>query len=227
MGTQYHFTMEPQTTVCIPNEEHGLDVICATQWIDFTQIAISQCLNLPENKINMTVKRLGGGYGGKGSRCSMVACAAALASYKIQRPVRFVLTLEANMTAIGRRYACISDYEVEVNKMGKIQRLTNRCAEDAGCYISEPVQAITVPYFKNCYDKRSFDMINKTVVTDATSHTFCRGPGGTEAIAMIETIMEHIAHVTGVDPIDVRMANIPPDNPVIKHATDFIAEIGM
>ncbi len=56
LGGQYHYTMESLQTVVIPIED-GLEVYAATQWIDLTQIAIASCLNIPNNTINMKVRR--------------------------------------------------------------------------------------------------------------------------------------------------------------------------
>ena len=67
--------------------------------------------------INIKVRRLGGGYGGKISRSGLVATACALAAHKLHRPVRLVMSLETNMAAIGKRSDAAFDYEVSDDKV--------------------------------------------------------------------------------------------------------------
>lgn len=62
--------------------------------------------------INMKLRRVGGGYGSKLTRSSMVAAACAVASKLLNKPVRLVLSLETNMAAIGKRYPCYTEYQV-------------------------------------------------------------------------------------------------------------------
>ena len=66
--------------------------------------------------INMTVRRLGGGFGSKVSRQNLVATAAAIAAAKLSRPVRLVLDLETQMTALGWREPYYASYEVNMEK---------------------------------------------------------------------------------------------------------------
>ncbi len=244
LGSQYHYTMETQVALCVPIED-GMDIYSATQWIDATQMAIADVLNVPNSLLNMHVRRLGGGYGGKISRSIQVACAAALAAHKLNRPVRFVMQLEANMNIIGKRYACINDYEIEIDGNGKIQKLVSDYVEDYGCSKNEPGKKIftllntkkklhlfssvlmgTGEFINNCYDNKYFTLNAKEAITNSPANTWCRAPGTLEGIAMIENVMEHIAMKVNKDPVEVRMENIPSDSDMRKHLEEFVKSTG-
>lgn len=64
--------------------------------------------------INISVKRLGGGYGSKISRQNVVWAAAAVAARKLQQPVRVVVDLNTNMTYAGWREPYYVEYDVRV-----------------------------------------------------------------------------------------------------------------
>jgi xanthine dehydrogenase/oxidase len=224
IGTQYHFSMETQTCVVVPIED-GLDVYSATQWMDATQIAIAEALGVPNNTINMNVRRLGGGFGGKISRPAQVACAASIAAHHLNRPVRMILSLEANMNIVGKRYACINDYQVEVDDNGKVQKLMNDYVEDYGSCFNEPAY-LTTGFITNCYESEAFEIIAKKAKTNTASNTWCRGPGTVEGIAMIENIMEHIAWKVKKDPVEVRLNNISGDSEMRKLLPEFVNSVG-
>lgn len=225
IGAQYHYTMEPQTTVCRMTED-VIEVMSAAQWVDIVQVAVANCLNIASNKVNMVLRRIGGGYGAKSTRSAQVACACALACKLTNRPVRFVLTMEANMETAGKRIGLLNEYDIDVDDDGKIVQLTNIFSQDFGCSFNENIMFSTLGHMKNCYATDTWTVSSKMVGTNAPSHTFCRAPGSTEGVAMIENIMEHIARVTGKDPLSVRIANIPEENRMRTILTDFIKDTG-
>lgn len=104
IGTQYHYPMEPQTAFCMPADDGGINVYAATQWPDGVQMAISQSLAIPHNKLNLSVRRLGGAYGSKIARSALVASACALVCFLTNRPVRFVMQIEAMMSICGKSF---------------------------------------------------------------------------------------------------------------------------
>lgn len=182
IGLQYHFTMEPQTCIAVPFEQ-GLQVWSTTQWMDHTQSVISKMLQIKAADVQLKVRRLGGGYGSKISRGNLVACAASLAAYKLNRPARFVQTIESMMTCNGKRWGCRSDYEFHVKANGKIVGLRNTFYEDAGCTLNEnPIKGHSTFCAKNCYafTADNLKLEGNAVITDATSSTWCRAPGSVE-----------------------------------------------
>lgn len=212
MGLQYHYFMEPHTTVVLPFEG-GLQVYAATQWMDLTQDMIANVLQLKSNEVQVKTRRIGGGYGGKASRCNLVAVAAALAAYKLNRPVRFVQSLESIMTTTGKRWSFHCDYDFYVQANGKIVAINNRFYEDAGYLENESPLGHTVMLSKNCYEfSDNYKLDGHIVITDSPTNTPCRAPGSVEGIAMMENIIEHIAFETGQDPADVRYANLLPSH---------------
>ena len=66
------------------------------------------------NRINVNVRRLGGGFESKVSSPNLVACAAAVASQKLHRPVRITLDLNTQMTLFGWKDSYYSKYKVGI-----------------------------------------------------------------------------------------------------------------
>ncbi|KAJ8925555.1 hypothetical protein NQ315_009395 [Exocentrus adspersus] len=207
VGHQYHFHMETQCCNVVPTED-GLDIHPSTQWMDLIQQSCSAALNIPTNKINISVRRLGGGFGAKIMRNSLVSTAATLAAYKLNQPVKISLSLEMNIAVIGKRYPLYTTYEVGVNDKGVIQYLECDLYTDIGVGGNETPGYVIVDLFKNCYDYSTWTFTTHSVATDTHANCSTRAPGSLEGTAAIEHIMEHIAHEINVDAADVKAANM-------------------
>ncbi|XP_073980913.1 xanthine dehydrogenase-like isoform X2 [Rhodnius prolixus] len=221
LKSQYHYTMETQTCVAVPVEDN-LDIFVSSQWPAGVQEAISVALNIPEHRINMKVRRLGGGYGSKITRTNHVGVVCALAAYLLHRPVHMVLNLETNMEWCGKRFPVFSDYEAGVNDLGEIQYLNANIYQNDGHCSNDPAIQETFHHVINGYNPSTWNLKGYGVKTDSASNTWCRAPGSTEGISLIETIMEHIANVVKKDPIDVRLANMVKEgNPIPQMIVDI------
>ncbi len=77
LGSQYHYHMETQTAVVVP-DEGGFKVQSATQWVDRVQAAVAMVMKIPASSVDVSVKRIGGAYGAKTTRPNLIAAACAL-----------------------------------------------------------------------------------------------------------------------------------------------------
>jgi xanthine dehydrogenase/oxidase len=102
LDTQFHFFMEQHVAVCEPTED-GFDIEASSQWGTLAQDAIALALGKTRNTINVRVKQVGGGYGGKLTRANITAVASAVASSAVNQPVRVALDLNTTMLIHGKR----------------------------------------------------------------------------------------------------------------------------
>ncbi|CAB4069123.1 XDH [Lepeophtheirus salmonis] len=84
-GAQEHFYLETQCGLIVPTET-GILAHSSTQNPTETQQCIAKMLNIPMNQVNVSVKRLGGGFGGKETRSIPFTLAAAWAAVQYRKP---------------------------------------------------------------------------------------------------------------------------------------------
>ena len=72
-GSQEHFYLEGQVAFVIPKEDDNFLVYSSTQHPSETQQIIAKMFNQKSNSINVLVRRIGGGFGGKETNF-MTAC---------------------------------------------------------------------------------------------------------------------------------------------------------
>lgn len=157
----------------------------------------------------MQVRRIGGGFGSKGSGAIHVACAAALGSYITNRPVRVVLDIDTTFKMMGKRVPTSFNYDVEFDDDGNILSMDAKIIANNEALVNEPDLILSVCMFQNVY--RAIDW-NLAAAGFTTTHmapnTYCRAPGSTAGSAGIETVIEHTAHYLKKDPLEVRVNNL-------------------
>ncbi|OXA39833.1 Benzaldehyde dehydrogenase (NAD(+)) [Folsomia candida] len=179
-GRKYHYHMELQSCLCILREA-CLDVYAGTQWMDHTQYVVASVLNIPHNKVNVQVRRLGGGFGAKLTRNAAVSAACALAAYHTGKPV-------------------------DVTNNGKIVSLDANIACGTGFTSTESHNAaFCIPFVQNAYACDGWKLTPLNFTSNTASSV--RGPGSVNGDALIENIMDHIAFTLKKDPLDVRSVN--------------------
>jgi len=210
VGDQKHFYMEPIFAYAIPDEEQGMKVILTVQWPNGKNQVLSTVLSTPYNMVNIVTKRLGGAFGGKCFMPALFGSLAGLASKKYGVPVRLFLDRNTDMRNVAGRAQMFGNYEVATEKSGKIRALKFDNMLSSGCAVGFGWFAnMTVP---NALSSAYFlpDMIatSKICFSHQPPQNVCRGPGDIQAAVYMESVIDHVAFVTGVPSHEVRRINL-------------------
>jgi xanthine dehydrogenase large subunit len=227
-GQQEQFYMEGQITYAVPREDGQLTLYSSTQHPDGNQREAAAALNLSTNDVEVICRRMGGGFGGKEGNASIFSQSAALAAFKLQKPVKLRVNRDDDMMITGKRHDFRIDYEVGYDDEGHILgadiTLLSRCGYSTD--YSGPVNDRACLHIDNCYYIPNLKLISHRCKTNTQSATAFRGFGGPQGMFGIETIIEQIANDIGKDPLDVRMLNIYQDPAVSGNPATMVTQYG-
>jgi xanthine dehydrogenase/oxidase len=220
-GLQYHFYMETQSCCVVPTENDGFTIHSASQWPVLVQQSVAGLLGIPEGKVDVIVKRLGGGYGGKITHPTQIACAAALCSSLTRRPVKTRMSLASNIIMKGKRHSWLAEYKVGIMKTGKITAIQCDYYTGSGHQPDDMFGALAAA-FDNVYNIPNWKATGFCMKTDLPTNTACRAPGMAPGIFFAEVMVEHAAAVAGLDPLDVKTANLYQTGDVTPYGMPLI-----
>jgi len=227
-GQQEQFYMEGQITYAVPREDGQLTLYSSTQHPDGNQREAAAALNLSTNDVEVICRRMGGGFGGKEGNASIFSQSAALAAFKLQKPVKLRMNRDDDMMITGKRHDFRIDYEVGYDDEGHILgadiTLLSRCGYSTD--YSGPVNDRACLHIDNCYYIPNLKLMSHRCKTNTQSATAFRGFGGPQGMFGIETIIEQIANDIGKDPFDVRMLNIYQDPAVSGNPATMVTQYG-
>lgn len=209
-GSQEHLYLETQGALAIPAEGGGIKIISSTQGPTAVQKIASRVLNLPMNKIEVDVPRLGGGFGGKEDQATAWAVMAALSALKTGRPVKIILPRQEDMRMTGKRHPYSSDFKIGLNKDGKILAYQTWYYQNAGASadLSTAILERTLFHSTNSYYIPNVKATAYCCRTNLPPFTAFRGFGGPQAMFVIESAIHKAAEVMGVDPSFIQRNNL-------------------
>ena len=206
---QEHFYFETQAAIAYPEERGGLTVYSSTQHPSEVQAVAAEVCGLHYHRVICICRRMGGGFGGKETQAAHAAAMAAMAAILTKRPARAVLNRDDDMTITGKRHRFQSHYKVGFTREGLITALVVDHFSDGGCStdLSLAVLERAMLHTDNAYYLPNARIAGRVCRTNFPSNTAFRGFGGPQGVAVIESVIEAIAHATGRDAADIRRLN--------------------
>jgi xanthine dehydrogenase large subunit len=227
-GQQEQFYLEGQITYAVPREDGQLTLYVSTQHPDGNQREAAAALNLTTNDVEVICRRMGGGFGGKEGNASIFSQSAALAAFKLQKPVKLRVNRDDDMMITGKRHDFRIDYEAGFDDQGRILgidvTLASRCGYSTD--YSGPVNDRAVLHIDNCYYLPNLSIISHRCKTNMQSATAFRGFGGPQGMFGIETVIEQIARKIGKDPLEVRKINLYQEPAVSGNPATLTTQYG-
>ncbi|NNE10278.1 MAG: molybdopterin-dependent oxidoreductase, partial [Gemmatimonadetes bacterium] len=166
--------------------------------------------DVPENKIEVDVKRLGGGFGGKEDQATHWAVMAAVAARHTGRPVEIVLHREEDIRMTGKRHPYESDFKIGLGDDGLILAFEAKHFQNAGAFadLSMPVLERTLFHSTNAYFIPNVRVHAACCRTNLAPSTAFRGFGGPQGMFVIEAAIVKAADATGLDPDRIQAKNL-------------------
>ena len=208
-GAQEHAYLETQAAIALPIEG-GLRVLSATQSPTAVQRMTARVLGWPMNRIEVDVRRLGGGFGGKEDQATAWAVLAALAASKLQRPVRLVLRRQEDMRWTGKRHPYSSDFKIGLAHDGRILAYEVFFYQNSGAVadLSPAVLERTLFHATNAYFVPHVRATAAACRTHLPPNTAFRGFGGPQAMFVMEAAIYQAARVLKVEPAFIQEKNL-------------------
>ncbi len=208
-GGQEHFYLEGQVALATPGEDGEMAVIASTQHPSEVQHLVARVLGCDFNRVTVTCRRMGGGFGGKESNASWVAAAAALGARVTGRPVKLRLARRADMIATGKRHPFLYRWSAGFDGTGRILGLEALLAADGGWStdLSGGVVFRAVTHAVGPCDVPALALTCQAVKTNTVSHTAFRGFGGPQGALLIEDVIHRVATAARLTPEAVRERN--------------------
>jgi len=205
-----HNPMEPHATIAAWHGDE-LTVYDATQGVFPTRKRLAEIFELPESKVRVICRFLGGGFGCKGSMWTHTAL-AALGARAIGRPVRIVLTRSEMFGSVGYRPPTRQRVALGASRDGTLTSVIHETTSTTSMFDTfvEPSSSVSNASYATPNLRTKQTMIRLDVPTP----TFMRAPGESTGSFALESAMDELAYATGADPIELRLRNYADVEPI-------------
>jgi selenium-dependent xanthine dehydrogenase len=202
-----HVFMEPECSIARITEEGRVEVYVGSQipYEDREQIAAA--LDIEEDQVRVIGTLIGGGFGGKEDIAGQIY--AALAAQHTGRPVKILYDRHESLIAHPKRHATRIRVRLGARRDGTLVAAQTELYGDTGAYASlgdkvmgrattHSAGPYVIPHVKSdCY----------AMYTNNPPAGAFRGFGALQSIFAIETAMDELAKMIGMDPVELRRRN--------------------
>ena len=208
--------METFRTYTYLDHNGRLTLVSSTQIPFHVRRHIAKALGLPKTKVRVIKPRIGGGFGAKQTMVSEIY--PAFVTYNTGKPAGMIYTREETFKASTSRHEMQIRVKVGSDKEGNIKAIDLYTLSNTGAYGEHASTVVglsghkTIPLY---HKAKAFKFSYDVVYSNTMSAGAFRGYGATQGIFALESIMNELATKLNIDPIELRLKNIPQEGDVM------------
>jgi xanthine dehydrogenase D subunit len=228
IGMQDQAFLGPESGLAVPDDDGGVDLYLATQWLHVDQRQTAKALGLPPEKVRLTLSGVGGAFGGREDLSMQIhSCLLAL---RTGRPVKMVYNREESFFGHVHRHPAKMYYEHGATKDGDLVYVRARMYFDGGAYASKTPVVVGngTTLSVGPYNVPNAKIEGWGVYSNNPTCGAMRGLGAVQPTYAYESQMDKLAAVLGMDPADLRIRNAMSEGStnVTGQVVDFPAPVG-
>ncbi|HXG08575.1 MAG TPA: xanthine dehydrogenase family protein molybdopterin-binding subunit [Gemmataceae bacterium] len=206
-----HQCLEAHGLVAEWSKDGDLTVWCSTQATTGVAGQLATALKVPANKVRCITHYMGGGFGSK-FQPGVEGIAAAELARKTGKPVKLMLDRDEEVTTAGTRPSAYGRVKIGGTKDGKIIAFEAHCYGSPGMGTSAGVRFNELPYvYSDAIPNIRKD--NLVVRLNCAPQRAWRAPGHPQSCIMTEWPIDDLAAALNMDPMQLRLKNLPPSPP--------------
>ncbi|MCH8871039.1 MAG: xanthine dehydrogenase family protein molybdopterin-binding subunit [Chloroflexi bacterium] len=203
-GSVHHGYIEPDSEAAQVDADGAVTVWANTQSIYTQRQDIAVLLGIPISKIRVIPTEVGGGFGGKESVRTSALCVAL--SRKAGAPVGITLGRDEVLLATGSGNAIEATVKIGAREDGVITAIQANIIYDAGAFPGAPLRSALRRVF-SLYRTPNLRIDAFDVVTNKPHVAAYRAPGATPTAFAVESVVDEVGEVLGMDPLEFRLKN--------------------
>jgi len=216
---QEHAYLQPEAGLSYIDEEGRITVVVAGQWTHEDQEQIYHALGLPPEKIRVIYPAIGGAFGGREDMSVQIIL--ALATWKLQRPIKTIWSREESIRNHHKRHPITIHAKWGADAQGKVLAVESRVVGDSGAYnyTSNKVMGNANLMATGVYEIPNIHVDTYAVYTNNIPCGAFRGFGAPQALFAAEGQMDRLADALNMDRLEIRRRNAYKEGSILPTGT--------
>lgn len=205
----HNHPMEPHASTARWADGH-LTVHDSSQGSSTVRDSLAQALGLDRDRITVVSEHVGGGFGSKGTPRPQ-AVLASMAARHTGLTVQLALPRRYMASIVGHRAPTVQRVRLGADRDGVLSSVSHEIATHTS-RIKEFVEQAAVPA-RIMYASPHSRTEHRVAALDVPSPSWMRAPGEAPGMYALESAMDELACVLGIDPVELRLRNEPQTEP--------------